>query len=114
MTEPHEPGDMVERVAKALAVSNNDDPDKPLCKLPGNDFQFAWQLYIEDATAALAASGADRMREALERALGFIETLADTDLDEQIADNGMTVGGKLQFDAPALVINLRQALGEPQ
>jgi len=58
-----------------------------------------------------ALSEAERMREALERAIGFVEAVADSDPDEQIADNGMTVLGKLQFDAPVLIFKMRAAIG---
>lgn len=40
----------------------------------------------------------------------FVEALADNDPDEPIADNGMTVLGMLQFQAPALALAIRAAL----
>ena len=49
-------------------------------------------------------------REVICRSAYFVEALADNDPDEPIADNGMTVLGKLQYDAPALALSLRATL----
>ena len=69
--------------------------------------------YIKQQMAkeVTALSEAERMREALERAISFVQALADNDPDDPIADNGMTVLGKLQFDAPALIFKMRAAIG---
>lgn len=49
-------------------------------------------------------------RDTICRSAYFVEALADNDPDEPIADNGMTVLGKLQYDAPALALSLRATL----
>lgn len=59
-------------------------------------------------TTSLAAQ--DVLVEALRRALRFVEALADNEPDEPIADNGMTVLSKLQYDAPPLIFKMRAAL----
>ena len=62
---------------------------------------------------ALEAEKAELV-EVVSRLTSFVEALADNDLDEPIADNGMTVGGKLQNDAPALVLYARATLAKHQ
>lgn len=57
-----------------------------------------------------AQQHAEALAGGMDRAITFIEALADNDLDEPIADNGMTVGAKLQTDAPPLIFKLRAAL----
>lgn len=49
--------DMVERVARALCRADlNGDPDKLLTPpAPGDTRRFAWELYIDDAKAAIRA-----------------------------------------------------------
>ena len=48
--------DMVERVARALCRTDlNSDPDKLLTPAPGETRRFAWELYIDDAKAAIRA-----------------------------------------------------------
>lgn len=61
-------------------------------------------------TALRAQQHAEALAGRMDRAITFIEALADNDLDEPIADNGMTVGAKLQMDAPPLIFKLRTAL----
>lgn len=56
--------------------------------------------------AAVKAKGDALLR----RAAVFVEALADNDPDEPIADNGMTVLGKLQYDAPELAWAIRATL----
>lgn len=60
--------------------------------------------------ALRAQQHADALADGMGRAITFIEALADNDLDEPIADNGVTVGAKLQMDAPPLIFKLRAAL----
>jgi len=66
----------------------------------------------EDATGAYAGSctteAADliaELVEALRKSNRIMEALADNDLDEPIADNGMTVGAALQYEAPKLAFS---------
>lgn len=60
--------------------------------------------------ALRAQQHADALADGMDRAITFIEALADNDLDEPIADNGMTVGAGLQMKAPSLIFKLRAAL----
>lgn len=65
------------------------------------------------ANAQRMEAGADAIEAilgTLHKCASFIEALADNDPDEPIADNGMTVLGKLQFDAPALAMEVRALL----
>ena len=68
----------------------------------------AWQALPRIASVAHQAE----LVGALRRCATFIEALADNDPDEPIADNGMTVLGKLQFDAPAMAIYARAILAK--
>lgn len=48
--------DIVERVARALCRADlNSDPDKLLTPAPGETRRFAWELYVDDAKAAIRA-----------------------------------------------------------
>lgn len=91
----------------ATELENPDCFDVPFTETP---------LYPEAALATLQAQLAEaqaelaRVREALVSAVSFVEALADNDPDEPIADNGMTVLGKLQFGAPELAIKMRAAI----
>lgn len=61
--------DMVERVARALCRADlNSDPDKLLTPAPGETRRFAWELYVDDAKAAIRA-----MLEGLEQELALTE-----------------------------------------
>ena len=68
----------------------------------------------EVLTAALTEANAklEKAREALHRAKGFIQALAENDPDEPIADNGMTVLDALKDQAPALETYLFATLAE--
>lgn len=57
---------------------------------------------------------APEMLDALYKCATFIEALANNDPDEPIADNGMTVLGKLQYDAPALAFMVRGLIAEAE
>jgi len=46
-----------------------------------------------------------KLVEALRKSNSIIEALADNDLDEPIADNSMTVGAALQYEAPKLAFS---------
>lgn len=66
------------------------------------------------AAARITALESDnaRLRDRMMEGVRFVEALADNDPDEPIADNGMTVLGALQFQAPALALRLRAALAD--
>lgn len=66
---------------------------------------------VPEILAALRAQQhAEALADEMERAITFIDALADNDPDEPIADNGMTVLGALQYQAPTLVFRARAAL----
>jgi hypothetical protein len=104
MTEPHEPGDMVERVAKAIADRRGSD--------------IVQWFHKDDAKAAVAAmnaaSGADRMREALERMLAKADAVRA--LGEEWAPKmpSPLMWGDDVAQFKDAIDFARQALGEPQ
>jgi hypothetical protein len=65
---------------------------------------------IDYATRIEAAGIITDLLAALDDAKSIIEALADNDLDEPIADNGMTVGTGLQMRAPALAVKILAAI----
>ena len=75
-----------------------------------SEFDLAERLNAE--TVSVSDPKAQALADALQRATGFIEALADNDPDEPIADNGMTVLGFLQYEAPALIVRFRAALAD--
>lgn len=86
-----------------------------LAGLPGEENNAALIVALRNAVPELlsalrAQQHAEALADGMDRAITFIEALADNDLDEPIADNGMTVGAKLQMDAPPLIFKLRAAL----
>lgn len=92
-----------------------DGPDNPICEEIPDGYWTPWHLAADAITAltrqlAEVQQHAEALAGGMDRAITFIEALADNDLDEPIADNGMTVGAKLQMDAPPLIFKLRAAL----
>ena len=54
----------------------------------------------------------EELERALRGAQAWIETAIECDLDEPIADNGMTVLDGLKNEAPRVLASLRQALAD--
>jgi hypothetical protein len=119
--KPHEPGDMVEREIplqdRLKCIFDDAGGSDTLVDLLA-EFGFESSRELADVIvgamaeqAALAASGADRMREALENAIAEIE---GGRLYETMCCSGHMCGCRGSSNADFLVYNLRQALGEPQ
>lgn len=67
----------------------------------------------DELTELLAKADAARIEalvEALRQAIRFVETVAENDPDDAIADNGMRVCDGLKNDAPRVLNDLRAAL----
>lgn len=51
----------VEKAARALCRNDYEsDPDEPLGRIEGDQRKYVWELYADDATAAIKALSADQ------------------------------------------------------
>jgi hypothetical protein len=47
--------EMIERVARAICLAHDENPDMPLCVNLADEATYRWVIYIEDARAAIVA-----------------------------------------------------------
>lgn len=82
--------DDVERVARALCINDNGEPDSSYDSTGENDFKLLWSLYIPEAKAALAAMpSVAQLRKQLDEAVALLDECREhIDGEIDVIDDG--------------------------